>query len=53
MFEPRTCEDCLQKDEEIVNLKKRIINLELLYDSLSDLYERQNSDLFKDKEIKI
>ena len=53
VFEPHTCEDCLKKDAEIVNLKKRIINLEFLYDSLSDLYERQNSDLFKDKEIKL
>ena len=53
VFEPHTCEDCLKKDAEIVNLKKRIINLEFLYDSLSDLYERQNSNLFKDKEIKL
>ena len=53
VLELHTCEDCLKKETEIVNLKKPIINLEFLYDSLSDLYERQNSDLFKDKEIKM
>ena len=53
MFEPHTCEDCLKKYAEIVNLKKRIINHEFLYNGLSDLYESQNSDLFKDKEIKL
>ena len=53
VFEPHTCEDCIKKDAEIVNLRKRITNLEFLYDSLSDLYERQKSDLFKDNEIKM
>ena len=42
VFESHACEDCIQNDAGIVNLKKQIINLEFLNDSLSDSYECLN-----------